>query len=219
VKKTIVSTILATACSMFMVLAYGLCLFGLFFPNPMVGFADALGLQNSAAMYSTYAFRRDPTTENLIRALDRAIDAGRNTRVVEFAEELFKRETDDEYKDDNIDSYRFQPAYVFSLLELGRRQDAIDFVDYVERYATMQENIDLSRPCNLFIVLHSHPSMEGNPERLLLSAAFGEYFNEFQDEFDRQMDALGEDDPITYELAVAELFILIIEFYFASLWN
>ena len=130
-----------TLACLFLVLAYGLGIFGFLAPAPMVRLTDEMGLQRAASMFQERVYRRDPTRENIMLALDRFIDADRHNKVIEFAEKLFA------YDETTLVTPRIRDAYVASLLAHGRVNDALGFVDY----ATLP--INLLRPCFVFFIL------------------------------------------------------------------
>jgi len=166
--KHILKIALTTFACLFLVFSYGIGIFGFLFPSPMVGMSDNMGLTNAAAMFSMTAYRRNPTDENWIRAMDRQIPAGRHRNVIELFENL------DSPGQDNADGFHRQ-AYVYSLLARGRYDDAINFISYYNRRQALTI-ANLGRHCFVYFVWAENTSSGiSQVDRIRLRAEFLAY--------------------------------------------
>jgi len=195
-RGTILKTAIATMLGLFVLFSFGIAVFGKIAPAVMFGFTYELGLRRASAMYADMVYNRSGDEADRRRALEFAIEFGRHGRVVE----LFARQYDIENDEHLYATGRLRSQFVWSLLELGRYDEALAFVDYT----TMTPVLD--RPCYLYFVFANHSTTGISAERRAqLQREFYLYIRLFIFDFDAARQA-GTLTPLQ-EFA-GELFIL-----------
>ena len=114
VTSKIIATATMTLACLFLVFSYGIGLFGMLFPRPMVGLTRSLGLHNAATMFSMRVYRTDPQWA-LREMLQRAIVIEDHYAVVDFAERYIQIYINNE---EDIPRWAMQ-ALINSGLEIG----------------------------------------------------------------------------------------------------
>ena len=204
------STIAKTLGVLFMLFAYGMGMWGFFFPASMMNLTLDLGLANPSAMFAERIYRRDPTIDNMFTALDMNIHAShahhrRHARVIYFSDKFLPHDESDEFltlvdnhmwdvSQDMHNSFRvrvantksrLQSAYVRSMLAKGEYRNVVNFFESERNF------VNLRRPSFAYFETLSDDHRMSQVQRKAIhenfryyAELFGHAFSDFESSLD-----------------------------------
>lgn len=166
----------STFAALFLVLGYGLAVFGFLFPGPMLSLTDSMGLNRASAMFANRIFARTNSTEDLLTALNRNIDLGHNARIISLTEELIDRKVE-EGDPDRINALQLIEeenqlilrSYARALVQRGDVEKAEKLVLDI-----LTIPLNLSRPAIIIMEVNGTPALTD-----AVKQSFNDYFGRY----------------------------------------